>query len=98
MMCRMIEDLDHREAGDACKSESARKAKAACVGQAPTVFRRSIVKQLTAASRCPRYPRRYAGRLSPPGGPMKTRRLAFWWFRFVVSGRFLGTFLKRPRA
>jgi hypothetical protein len=23
----------------------------------------------------------------------KTRRMAFWWFRFVVSGRFLAKFL-----
>jgi hypothetical protein len=28
---------------------------------------------------------------------MKTRRLAYWWFRFVLSGRFLETFLNlRP--
>lgn len=28
-------------------------------------------------------------------GTMKTntRRMAFWWFRFVVSGRFLAKFL-----
>jgi len=24
---------------------------------------------------------------------MSTRRKAFWWFRFVTSGRFLETFL-----
>jgi hypothetical protein len=24
---------------------------------------------------------------------MKTRRMAYWWFRFVVSGRFLEKFL-----
>ena len=24
---------------------------------------------------------------------MKTRRLIYWWFRFVVSGRFLEKFL-----
>jgi hypothetical protein len=24
---------------------------------------------------------------------MKTRRMAYWWFRFVVSGRFLRKFL-----
>jgi len=27
---------------------------------------------------------------------MKTRRMAYWWFRFVISGRFLEKFL-RPR-
>jgi hypothetical protein len=31
---------------------------------------------------------------------MSTRRMAFWWFRFVLSGRFLETFLnlRRPRG
>jgi len=24
---------------------------------------------------------------------MKTRRMAYWWFRFVVSGRFLEKFM-----
>ncbi len=28
---------------------------------------------------------------------MKARRMAYWWFRFVVSGRFLEKFLKLPR-
>jgi hypothetical protein len=29
---------------------------------------------------------------------MKTQRMAYWWFRFVVSGRFLEKFfnLRRP--
>jgi hypothetical protein len=26
-------------------------------------------------------------------GKMKARRMAYWWFRFVVSGRFLQKFL-----
>jgi hypothetical protein len=29
--------------------------------------------------------------------PMKARRMAYWWFRFVVSGRFLEKFLKLRR-
>jgi hypothetical protein len=31
---------------------------------------------------------------------MSTRRMAYWWFRFVLSGRFLETFLnlRGPRA
>jgi hypothetical protein len=29
---------------------------------------------------------------------MTTRRLIFWWFRFVLSGRFLDRFLSLPRA
>ncbi len=29
---------------------------------------------------------------------MSTRRMAYWWFRFVISGRFLETFLNLRRA
>jgi hypothetical protein len=29
---------------------------------------------------------------------MKTRRMAYWWFRFVVSGRFLEKFLNTRRV
>ena len=29
---------------------------------------------------------------------MNTRRMAYWWFRFVVSGRFLEKFLNLRRA
>jgi hypothetical protein len=29
---------------------------------------------------------------------MTTRRMAYWWFRFVVSGRFLEKFLKLSKA
>jgi hypothetical protein len=28
---------------------------------------------------------------------MKARRMAYWWFRLVVSGRFLEKFLKLRR-
>ena len=28
---------------------------------------------------------------------MKARRMAYWWFKFVVSGRFLEKFLKLRR-
>jgi len=28
---------------------------------------------------------------------MKARRMAYWWFRFVLSGRFLEKFLKLRR-
>ena len=33
-------------------------------------------------------------------GAMNTRRMLYWWFRFVVSGRFIETFfnLRRERA
>jgi hypothetical protein len=33
------------------------------------------------------------GRCNAEGGPMSTRRKIVWWFRFVMSGRFLETFL-----
>jgi hypothetical protein len=29
---------------------------------------------------------------------MTTRRILYWWFRFVLSGRFLDRFLCLPRA
>jgi len=29
---------------------------------------------------------------------MKTRRIAYWWFRFVLSGRFLEKFLPGRRS
>jgi hypothetical protein len=29
---------------------------------------------------------------------MTTRRKFYWWFRFVLSGRFLDRFLSLPRA
>ena len=29
---------------------------------------------------------------------MTTRRVMFWWFRFVLSGRFLDRFLCLPRV
>ncbi|MFK4511477.1 hypothetical protein LPJ38_05545 [Bradyrhizobium daqingense] len=29
---------------------------------------------------------------------MTTRRVMYWWFRFVLSGRFLDRFLCLPRA
>jgi hypothetical protein len=35
---------------------------------------------------------------APRTQQMNTRRMAYWWFRFVVSGRFLEKFLKQRRA
>jgi hypothetical protein len=31
-------------------------------------------------------------------GHMNTRRMAYWWFRFVISGRFLERFLNPRRV
>src|SRR3954464_5924322 len=41
--------------------------------------------------------RRLTG-LNDEDGKMKTRRMAYWWFRFVVSGRFLEKFMRLPRT
>jgi hypothetical protein len=57
------------------------------------------VKQFTSACR----PRRYASP-QPETIPasedksMSTRRMAYWWLRFVVSGRFLEKFLNLRRS
>jgi hypothetical protein len=54
------------------------------------------VKQVTCDSALQRYPR--GGRGSGyEDGQMKTRRMAYWWFRIVVSGRFLGKFMNLRR-
>lgn len=29
---------------------------------------------------------------------MTTRRIMMWWFRFVLSGRFIERFIRLPRA
>jgi hypothetical protein len=54
------------------------------------------VKHVTRDDRIRRY-RRWAGSISFERA-MSTRRLAYWWFWFVASGRFLQTFLTRPRV
>jgi hypothetical protein len=38
------------------------------------------------------------GSISFESGPMSMRRMVYWWFWFVASGRFLRTFLTRPRV
>jgi len=97
MIWAMIANLDHHEAGKACKSESAQKRRA----QGRRLLGVSRLDCETTHTDTP------APTLSKPlrgpsvfawVGPMKMRRLASWWFRFVISGRFLGKFLKRPNA
>jgi len=59
----------------------------------------SNVKHVTAACRV--WPYWWsAGRehCHSEDGEMKTRRMAYWWFRFVVSGRFLEKFLDTRRV
>src|SRR5215470_7574976 len=51
------------------------------------------VKRVTHRRRDKRY---RGGGWAPRGAKaetMSTRRMAYWWFRFVISGRFLATFL-----
>jgi hypothetical protein len=38
-----------------------------------------------------------AGHSHIEDGEMNTRRMAYWWFWFVVSGRFLDKFLNPRR-
>ncbi|MBV9562252.1 MAG: hypothetical protein JOY90_17675 [Bradyrhizobium sp.] len=59
----------------------------------PAVSAPLNVKRVTHHWRDKRY--RSAG-WAPRGAKaetMSTRRMAYWWFRFVISGRFLATFL-----
>jgi hypothetical protein len=39
-----------------------------------------------------------AGRRRHEDGSMKTQRMAYWWFRFVASGRFLEKFFSLRRT
>jgi hypothetical protein len=50
------------------------------------------VKHLTPIRRGWSY-RCWEGRAQPEANPMSTRRKMVWWFKFVISGRFLETFL-----
>jgi len=61
----------------------------------PRMPRTADVRQLTCARRDPVYSRVPAAYAR--AGSMTTRRLAYWWFRLVVSGRFLTNFLSSPR-
>jgi hypothetical protein len=38
------------------------------------------------------------GFLRARAGSMGTRRMVYWWFRFVLSGRFFATFLDLRRT
>jgi len=96
----MILGPDHCEAAGACKSEIGKKAKGkkakrraspACVFAAgcETNHTHVTAPALIRAEMRPPRPARIE--------PMKARRMAYWWFRFVVSGRFLEKFLKLRR-
>jgi hypothetical protein len=53
------------------------------------------VKHLTAGGLVRRYLWKQPGHIED--GEMNTRRMAYWWFWFVVSGRFLDKFLNPRR-
>jgi len=56
------------------------------------------VKQVTRFVRVRRYRRVAPGMIErSKAGKMKTRRVVYWWFRFVLSGRFMATFLNLRR-
>jgi len=55
------------------------------------------VKQVTAARHLWRYGWR-GGAFEDEDETMKTRRMAYWWFRFVLSGRFFEKFFNLRRA
>jgi hypothetical protein len=81
---------DHREAGEACKPEiaqsrchainSARVSTANCEARHTQVPASALITG--------------GGHLSIEVEQMKTRRIAYWWFRLVASGRFLEKFLR----
>jgi hypothetical protein len=90
--CGIILRLDHCGAAGACKSESTKKG-----GVVPGVFaagceanhtQLAALALIRAEARPPQSARIEA---------MNARRMAYWWFRFVVSGRFLEKFLKLRR-
>jgi hypothetical protein len=56
-------------------------------------FRQESVKQITRGGSRLRYSCHGRRTLMSWTESMSTRRKIYWWFRFVVSGRFLETFL-----
>jgi hypothetical protein len=59
----------------------------------------SIVKQFTSARRARQYGLCQPGPIpASEDKSMSTRRMAYWWLRFVVSGRFLEKFLNLRRS
>jgi hypothetical protein len=89
--CGIILRLDHCEAVGPCKSESAKKGGPQGVfaaGCEPNHTQLTALALIRAEARPPQSARIEA---------MNARRMAYWWFRFVVSGRFLEKFLKLRR-
>src|ERR1700730_13750356 len=64
----------------------------------PSAFTPPNVKHVTPGRRVRRYPSSGRGLLALRTGHMTTRRMVYWWFRFVVSGRFIETFLNSRHA
>jgi hypothetical protein len=55
------------------------------------------VKQVTPARHLWRYGW-HGGAFQDEDGTMNTRRMAYWWFRLVLSGRFFEKFFNLRRA
>src|ERR1700722_96475 len=72
-----------------------RRGQAAAIPEALTP---PNAKHVTSGRRGRRYPSSGRGLLALRTGHMTTRRMVYWWFRFVVSGRFIETFLNSRRA
>jgi hypothetical protein len=64
-----------------------------------SVVSRESVKHVIRILRCTRYPvaTHQPGYSIARVESMSTRRKIYWWFRFVLSGRFLETFLNLRR-
>jgi hypothetical protein len=93
----MILGPDHCEAAGACKSEIGKRQKGKKEGIARLRFRGGCEANHTHVTA----PALFRAEVRPPQPariePMKARRMAYWWFRFVVSGRFFEKFLKLRR-
>jgi len=58
-----------------------------------SIGRAKNVKRITPIPQRTRYRWSRPGWWMPRTGAMTTRRKIIWWFKFVLSGRFLETFL-----
>ncbi|WP_334512264.1 hypothetical protein [Bradyrhizobium sp. AZCC 1693] len=88
----MMLGLDHCEAGGVCKSEIGENG-----GAALQVFAAGCEANHTHLTALALVREAQRPHQSARIEPMKARRMAYWWFRFVVSGRFLEKFLKLRR-
>jgi len=98
MCCAITSGGDHCEAGNACKSQNSGDA-----GRRQSNLRAPHASACECEARHTRVP--VSALITACGAIsgsrmdlMNTRRLAYWWFRFVASGRFLEKFLTLRRS